>query len=160
MPFGRYCCVPNCKSAGGKKTEKPISMRALPISDPERYKIWIHRIGNPKLTACEELKAAYRKFRICDLHFSIHCFLMGEKRLMRDSLPSSFLPNFHDESTEKNSLFRHLRKEKTIISSPGPSNADQPTIIENSQSDDYPQNSRPGKGIVLKVFHYFSSNFF
>ncbi|KAL1489204.1 hypothetical protein ABEB36_014137 [Hypothenemus hampei] len=136
MPFGRYCCVPNCKSTGGKKTKKPISMRALPISDPERYKIWIHRIRNPKLTACEELKAAYRKFRICDLHFSIHCFLMGEKRLMRNSLPTLFILNFHNESTE--------RTQKTIISSPGPSNVDQPTIIENSQSDDYPQNSRPG----------------
>ncbi|KAL1489053.1 hypothetical protein ABEB36_013998 [Hypothenemus hampei] len=123
-----YCCVPNCKPP--KQGEKVFIMRMLPIRDPERYKIWINRIGNSDLKNCEDLKEAYKKYRVCERHFSSHCIITGEKQIKRDSLLTLHLPSFHEESSRENSLFRFFKKKqqetniavKDFASLPEPSN--------------------------------------
>ncbi|KAL1509933.1 hypothetical protein ABEB36_004597 [Hypothenemus hampei] len=109
MPSRRCCCVPKCQA---NRINLFICFFLW------RYRIWIDRINNPDLTNCQNLNKAYRKFRICNKHFSHHCILPGEKRLMRNSLPTLNLLNwvlpYHREVPFQNcynqfSTFLHIR---------------------------------------------------
>ncbi|KAL1490069.1 hypothetical protein ABEB36_012813 [Hypothenemus hampei] len=135
--MARFCCVPKCRSS--KKGENKFAMRTLPVKDLERFKIWVQRIDNPNLKYSEEsvyLNQVYRTLRVCNRHFDRHCILVSEKQLMRDALPTLYLPNFHEESTEENSLYRHWKHKvdsekkncshfEEAMSLPGPSHFEE-----------------------------------
>ncbi|KAL1487708.1 hypothetical protein ABEB36_015615 [Hypothenemus hampei] len=137
--MGRFCCVPNCKSS--KKGHPVYKMRVIPVNDCKRLKIWVQRIGSPKLNFSEDLNYLdhlYRTLRVCDRHFDSHCKLEAEGKLMKDSLPTLHLPNFHEESTIQNSLLRNyskisseeIRSLEVMSSTPGPSS--NTNMVENS----------------------------
>ncbi|KAB0801097.1 hypothetical protein PPYR_05451 [Photinus pyralis] len=114
------CCVPTCSKLASDKEQPKVIFRSLPdpAKEYQMYNIWVSRIGNNKLKAEKDPQSSWKKYRICDIHFSDNCRLPNEKWLKKDSLPTLALPGFYAPDNEKNSLFRHFEKARVqLISS-------------------------------------------
>lgn len=134
------CCVPTCSKLAIDKEESKVTFRSLPnpAKENQMYHIWVSRIGNDKLKAEKDPQSSWKKYRICDVHFSDNCRLPNEKWLKKDCLPTLALPGFNAPDNEQNSLLRHFKKARVQLI---------------SSLDICPSSSSPASTVANKISH-------
>lgn len=78
------CCVVGCHDKHSKR-------HRFPLRDHKLFKLWLDSIDNPKLSKLP-LKHIYKRYYVCDRHFSIKCKVPGTKRgLTANAVPTVYL---------------------------------------------------------------------